>query len=215
LEGDSPIGAEAITEGAGDSVSGESADSSEHHHPISEGVVAAAHVASPFEEPVAVAAPIQAPEAPGAIAVEAQPIELSAPAVVIEPVVDAIPVPAPVPEPAPAPLPVPAPAAAGYVLPVTDLQSIAATAGLEWVVSKPDKIAAAQEAIRQVAATPRPVRERRPVVVANDGPLIMVETHKDLSKLRLPFETAEQPPAAVAPTPAAPPASAPTPPDAA
>jgi ribonuclease E len=172
-------------------------------------------VASPVEEPVAVAAPIQAPEVPVAVAIEAAAIEPVAPAVVVAPVVAAIPVAAPVPEPAPAPQPVNAPAAADYVLPVTDLQSIAATAGLEWVVSKPDKIAAAQEAIRQVAATPRPVRERRPVVVANDGPLIMVETHKDLSKLRLPFETAEQPTAAVAAPPAAPPASAPTPPDAA
>jgi ribonuclease E len=175
-------------------------------------------VASPVEEPVAFAAPSPAPEAPVEAVVE--PAAIAPPAAaVIEPVLAAIPVaaPVPVPEPAPAPQPAAAPVAAvaaDYVLPVTDLQSLAATAGLEWVVSKPEKIAAAQEAIQQVAATPRPVRERRPVVVANDGPLIMVETHKDLSKLRLPFETAEQPPVAITTT-SNPPASAPIPPDAA
>jgi ribonuclease E len=31
-------------------------------------------------------------------------------------------------------------------------------------------------------------RERKPVVVVDEGPLILVETRKDLSQVKLPFE---------------------------
>jgi ribonuclease E len=51
---------------------------------------------------------------------------------------------------------------------------------LEWVNSDADRIAAAQAAI---AAEPKPVhvpRERSPVVVMDEGPLVLVETRKDL-----------------------------------
>ena len=50
-----------------------------------------------------------------------------------------------------------------------------------------EKIAAVQAAI---AAEPKPVRiprERPPVVVLDEGPLILVETRKDLRDLNLPF----------------------------
>ncbi len=83
---------------------------------------------------------------------------------------------------------VPAPAAVRYVLPLGELQGIAQAAGLEWVNSDADKILAAQEAI---ASEPRPVhvpRERKPPVVLDEGPLILVETRKDLSQVSLPFE---------------------------
>ena len=73
------------------------------------------------------------------------------------------------------------------------MQQIAQNAGLQWVGSDAEKIAAVQAAI---AAEPRPVhvpRERPPVVVLDDGPLVLVETRRDLSDLPLPFE---QPPAA-------------------
>jgi ribonuclease E len=33
-------------------------------------------------------------------------------------------------------------------------------------------------------------REPRPARVVDDGPLVLVETRKDLSQLKLPFETA-------------------------
>ena len=49
-------------------------------------------------------------------------------------------------------------------------------------------MAAVQAAI---AAEPKPVhvpRERPPLVVLDEGPLILVETRRDLSELKLPFE---------------------------
>jgi ribonuclease E len=78
-----------------------------------------------------------------------------------------------------------------FELPIDELQRIAGTAGLQWVNSDPDKIAAAQAAI---AAEPAPVhvpRERKPVVVVDEGPLILVETRQDLSQMKLPFERQE------------------------
>ncbi|MGA1326522.1 MAG: hypothetical protein ACO305_07855, partial [Rubrivivax sp.] len=78
-----------------------------------------------------------------------------------------------------------------YVLPLEALQQLAEQAGLHWAHSDPEKIAAAQAAI---AAQPAPVhvpRERRPAVVIDEGPLILVETRQDLSQMRLPFEVAQ------------------------
>jgi len=75
-----------------------------------------------------------------------------------------------------------------YALPLTELNQIADTAGLQWVNSDADKVAAVQAAI---AAEPKPVhvpRERPAPVVINEGPLILVETRKDLRDLNLPFE---------------------------
>lgn len=68
------------------------------------------------------------------------------------------------------------------------LHQIASTAGLQWVNSDAGKIAAVQAAI---AAEPKPVhmpRERQPVVQIDEGPLVLVETRKDLTDLVLPFE---------------------------
>lgn len=69
------------------------------------------------------------------------------------------------------------------------MQRIAETSGLEWINSDPDKIQAAQAAI---AAEPPPAhapRERKPAALVDEGPLVLVETRKDLSQLKLPFET--------------------------
>ena len=44
---------------------------------------------------------------------------------------------------------------------------------------------------RAMAAEPAPIRvprEIKRVVLADDGPLVLVETRKDLSQLKLPFE---------------------------
>ena len=103
------------------------------------------------------------------------------------------PTPAPAPRAAPAPAPAPAPAAMAprmqpFVLPLSDLQALAAQAGLEWVGSDAEKVASAQAAI---AAAPKPIhvpREPRPPVVLDEGPLVLVETRKDLSQLKLPFD---------------------------
>ncbi|MCW5632613.1 MAG: hypothetical protein KIT17_04685 [Rubrivivax sp.] len=77
-----------------------------------------------------------------------------------------------------------------YVLPASDLEAIASAAGLEWVGSDADKVAAVQAAM---AAEPKPVhvpREPKPVVLVDEGPLVLVETRKDLSQFKLPFEQA-------------------------
>ncbi len=77
-----------------------------------------------------------------------------------------------------------------YVLPASDLQAIASAAGLDWVGSDTDKVRAVQAAM---AAERRPVhvpREPKPPVVVDDGPLVLVETRKDLSQIKLPFEQA-------------------------
>jgi ribonuclease E len=80
-----------------------------------------------------------------------------------------------------------------FTLPVDALQQVAASSGLQWVNSDADKVAAVQAAI---AAEPQPVhvpRERPPAVVLDEGPLVLVETRRDLAAMTLPFE---QPPAA-------------------
>ncbi|HBH39666.1 MAG TPA: hypothetical protein DDX06_14920, partial [Curvibacter sp.] len=76
-------------------------------------------------------------------------------------------------------------------LPLTDLIQVASSSGLQWVNSDADKVAAVQAAI---AAEPKPVhvpRERPAPVVIDEGPLILVETRKDLREMKLPFEQQE------------------------
>jgi len=75
-----------------------------------------------------------------------------------------------------------------YTLPMDALQSLATQAGLEWVNSDIEKIRAVQAAM---AAEPRPAhvpREPRRHMLADEGPPVLVETRKDLSQLKLPFE---------------------------
>ena len=74
-----------------------------------------------------------------------------------------------------------------FELPIASLIQVAEGSGLQWVNSDPEKIAQVQAAI---AAEPKPVhvpRERPPAVVLDEGPLILVETRKDLSDMKLPF----------------------------
>jgi ribonuclease E len=95
----------------------------------------------------------------------------------------------PVAEVAPPPAAAEAPVAAPFVLPAEQLAELARAAGLEWVGSDADKVRAVREAM---AREPRPVhvpRERKPVEQVDEGPLVLVETRKDLSQIRLPFET--------------------------
>ncbi len=84
-----------------------------------------------------------------------------------------------------------APKVTRYELPMSDLSAIAAQAGLEWVNSDADKISAVRAAM---AAEPKPVhvpRERPPMVVVDEGPLVLVETRKDLNQVTLPFENTQ------------------------
>ena len=90
--------------------------------------------------------------------------------------------------------PAPTAAAAGmpkvgtYSLSLDQLQTLAETSGLSWVNSDAAKIAAVQQAI---AAEPKPVhvpRERPEAIQLDDGPLVLVETKRDLRNMTLPFE---------------------------
>ncbi|NBX20313.1 MAG: hypothetical protein EBR58_02500 [Betaproteobacteria bacterium] len=80
------------------------------------------------------------------------------------------------------------PKVVSYALPTEALAQVASSAGLQWVNSDADKIAAVQAAI---AAEPKPVhvpRERPAPVVLDDRPLVLVETRRDLRDMKLPFE---------------------------
>ena len=80
-----------------------------------------------------------------------------------------------------------------FDLPVDDLRALAASAGLEWVNSDAERILVVQQAM---ANEPKPVhvpRQPRPPKVLDDGPLILVETRKDLSQMKLPFEQQSSP----------------------
>jgi ribonuclease E len=80
-----------------------------------------------------------------------------------------------------------------FQLPVDELAHVAEGSGLQWVNSDAEKIAAVQAAI---AAEPKPVRvprERPAAIVTDEGPLVLVETKRDLRELKLPFEQASLP----------------------
>jgi ribonuclease E len=80
------------------------------------------------------------------------------------------------------------PATTAYTLPVATLQQLAQQSQLEWVNSDPARVAAVQAAI---AAEPAPVhvpRERPAQVATDEGPLILVETKRDLKQTVLAYE---------------------------
>ena len=162
--------------------------------------------ASYFTQPAAASAPVhaevaaQAQEAAVAEAVQAAPVE--APALVAHTApVAAAPAPAPAAAPvavkatpaAPAAVASPAPASiampkvSGFALPMDSLQTVAQTSGLQWVNSDPARIAAVQAAIAAEAAVVHVPRERPAAVTVQEGPLVLVETKRDLAKLDLPL----------------------------
>jgi ribonuclease E len=100
---------------------------------------------------------------------------------------------APADQPATAHAAQPLPKVQPFELPVEQLAQVAQSSGLQWVNSDAQKIAAAQAAI---AAEPRPQRvprERPPAIVIDEGPLVLVETRRDLSEMKLPFEQGQLP----------------------
>ena len=145
-------------------------------------VAAAAVVVTAAPEPVETMMPIAA-----------------APAVVVKAAAPAFVAPAAVPVPthrAEPPAQAAAPAAP-FVLPMGSLQAVAEAAGLQWVNSDADKIRSVQAAMASEAAPAHSPRERKAVTSVEEGPLVLVETRKDLSQFKLPFETAQgavQPP---------------------
>ncbi len=87
-----------------------------------------------------------------------------------------------------APVAEPPAVARPFALPIDDLRALAASAGLEWVNSDAERILVVQQAM---ASEPKPIhvpRLPRPRVVIDEGPLVLVETRKDLSQMKLPFE---------------------------
>ncbi|WP_347485675.1 Rne/Rng family ribonuclease [Vandammella animalimorsus] len=130
-------------------------------------------------QPLAVSEPVPQPEplpAPQAESLQvAQPSAESAPA--------------PAAEQQPAPQAAAPVAAQPFVLDVQALSHIVTTAGLDWVHSDADKVARVQA---EMAAAPRPVhvpRERPPVPVLDQGPLVLVETRRDLRQQQYPFDS--------------------------
>jgi len=111
-------------------------------------------------------------------------------AVAQHPLVAVVPTTAPVAAPAPV-APVAStgmPKVAPYALSMDELSRVAQDSGLEWINSDAAKVAQVQAAI---AAEPQPIhvpREPRPVVLVDEGPLVLVETRKDLGSVTLPFE---------------------------
>jgi ribonuclease E len=75
-----------------------------------------------------------------------------------------------------------------YALPTDALHSLAGGAGLQWVNSDAEKIRVVHEAM---AREPKPVhvpRQPRVHVRVDEGPLVLVETRRDLSQQKLPFD---------------------------
>lgn len=80
------------------------------------------------------------------------------------------------------------PRVSSYALPQSDLVQVAQSSGLQWVNTNADSVAKVQAAI---AAEPQPVHvpRQRPAPVSVDaGPLVLVETKRDLRNMTLPFE---------------------------
>lgn len=75
-----------------------------------------------------------------------------------------------------------------FELPLHELAQVAEGSGLHWVNSDAERVAQVRAAI---AAEPKPVhvpRERPPAIVIDEGPLVLVETRRDLGSMVLPFE---------------------------
>ncbi|MBC7700815.1 Rne/Rng family ribonuclease [Aquabacterium sp.] len=129
--------------------------------------------AATFSEPVEDAPPVALAVAP--VAAINVPAPFVAAPMLAEPVVVAAPA---------------APRAEDFVLPMNDLNAIAQNAGLQWVNSDSDKVNAIREAIAIESKPAHVPRERPPTVIADEGPLVLVETRKDLNQIKLPFESA-------------------------
>ena len=130
------------------------------------------------------------PLVPVAIAVPAAATPVPAVAV-IAPVVA---VAAPISVQAVAPAPIAAAGATGlpkvqsFTLPIDALNQVAQGSGLSWVNSDSAKVASVQAAIAAEAKPIHVPRARAAVATIDTGPLVLVETKRDLRSLQLPFE---------------------------
>ena len=69
-----------------------------------------------------------------------------------------------------------------------DLTQVAQGSGLQWVNSDSSKIAEARAAMALEVKAVHVPRERVLVAASNEGPLVLVETKRDLANMTLPFE---------------------------
>jgi len=74
------------------------------------------------------------------------------------------------------------------VLPLPELEALAVQAGLQWVQSDPARIEQARAASAALVPAPQLPRQPKPVQLPDDGPLVLVETRRDLRQLVLPHE---------------------------
>ncbi|MCX8521507.1 MAG: Rne/Rng family ribonuclease [Rhodoferax sp.] len=72
-----------------------------------------------------------------------------------------------------------------YALPKEELLAVAQSSGLQWVNSNAERIAEVQSAIAAEPQAPRAPRERPPAAVQDNGPLVLVETKRDLRGMTL------------------------------
>ncbi|MFC7408412.1 Rne/Rng family ribonuclease [Hydrogenophaga atypica] len=180
---------------------GDSADAGQGDSPVASTEVASdgADTASPAAPAVDIDAPVRSYFTRTQAA---EPVSVASDEVAAEQPTDIAPqteAPAPQPRPAPVEKTVATPAVAPvaeaglpkvqpFTLEIDALASIAQASGLVWVHSDDDKVQQAQAAI---AAEPKPIhvpREPKPVVAMDDGPLVLVETRRDLRNMVLPFE---------------------------
>jgi len=75
-----------------------------------------------------------------------------------------------------------------YALPMEQMHQVASGSGLEWVNSNPERIAQVQAAIAAEPLAVHVPRERPAPVVIDEGPLVLVETKKDLRQMPMPFD---------------------------
>ena len=78
-----------------------------------------------------------------------------------------------------------------FELPLSALTRLAEGSGLQWVNSNAERIAQVQAAIAAEPAAIHVPRERVPVIVVDEGPLVLVETKRNLANTVLPFERSE------------------------
>ena len=174
---------------------GDSADAGQGDSPVAstEGTGEGADIASPAAPAVDIDAPVRSYFTRAQVSA---PAPAASDEVAAEPPTDIAPLaeaPAPVETTVATPAVTPAaeaglPKVQPFTLEIDALASIAQASGLVWVHSDGDKVQQAQAAI---AAEPKPIhvpREPKPVVAMDDGPLVLVETRRDLRNMVLPFE---------------------------
>ena len=133
-----------------------------------------ARASSPATSPVAASAAFADTPAPLASIAQARPAAVKAPEVsapvVLAPAVSSL------------------PKIQAYDLPMQDLAQVAQDSGLQWVNSDAAKISQVQAAIAAEVKPAHVPRERQAMAASSEGPLVLVETKRDLREMTLPFE---------------------------